>query len=376
MRRDRGPGSARSVIAGLFLLVVACADADVPTDRAAEDERPTAAPDAAEAPDTGEAPDGGDTPDTGAASEAADEPEPVLSLVATVAPIADLVAMVGGDRVEVHSLVPPGADSHTYEPRPGDVAVLSEADAYLGIGLGLNDAALRLAEEALGASAPVVRLGELALSDPHLVFDHGHDHDHDHGHDHGDGDDRLGPNPHVWTSLRNAGRLVDQIAEVLTGLDPDGAEQYGANAAAARTRIETLDRRAAEAIATIPARNRTLVAYHDAWSYLARDHDLVFAVAIQPASYADPSAAEVRAVIELIRELDVPAVFGSEVFPSSVLVAIAEETGARYVGDLADDVLPGEPGDPDHDYVGMMRRNLVTIVEALGGDASGLGPSS
>jgi ABC-type Zn uptake system ZnuABC Zn-binding protein ZnuA len=358
------------------------------------------------ADDPGGAGDGGDDPAADAASPADDEvaddevaddvaPEPVLRLVATVAPITDLVARVGGDRVEVVSLVPAGADSHTYEPRPRDVAVLAEADAYLGVGLDLNDGALDLAEQHLPEGAPVLRLGELGLDRSQLVLDHSHGDDghthgddghthgddgHTHGddgHTHGDdgdteGDDGLGPNPHVWTSVRNAIALVDTIAEQLTELDPEGAEHYAANADALAAELDELDADIATAAATVPDANRTLVTYHDAWTYFARDHGFEFVTAIQPGDYAEPSAAEVREVIDLIRELEVPAIFGSEVFPNRVVDAIAAETGATYVGDLADDTLPGEPGDDEHHYLELMRRNATSIIEALGGDTTAL----
>jgi ABC-type Zn uptake system ZnuABC Zn-binding protein ZnuA len=279
-------------------------------------------------------------------------------------------------------LVPSGADAHTYEPRPQDVVGLSGADAYLGVGLSLNDGALRLAEETLPEGAPVVLLGESALTSEALVLDHGHSHgdddhghshgDDDHGHSHGDDGEELGPNPHVWTSLRNAMGLVEGIRDALIDLDPDGEEHYAANADAYLAELSDLDRRVRDAALTIPAANRTLVTYHDAWTYFARDHDLTFATAIQPADYAEPSASEVRGLIDLIRDLDVPVVFGSEEFPTPVLQAIAEETAATYVADLSDDVLPGEPGAAEHTYLELMRRNAVTIIGNLGGDTSQL----
>jgi ABC-type Zn uptake system ZnuABC Zn-binding protein ZnuA len=305
---------------------------------------------------------------------------PALYVIATVAPIADLVARVGGDRVAVDSLVPPGADSHTYEPRPQDVAVLADADAYLGVGLDLNAGVIDLAEQHLADGAPVVRLGEVALQDGQLVLDHpddGHSHGEDghshgeHGHSHGEDGD-LGPNPHVWTSVRNATSMVGAIAEELTALDAEGEDLYAANAEDLIAELESLDQDIEAAAATVPEVHRTLVTYHDAWTYFARDHGFEFVTAVQPGDFSEPSAAEVREVIDLLRDLDVPAIFGSEVFPSRVLDAIAAETGAVYVADLADDALPGSPGDPEHTYVEMMRRNAVTIVDALGGDSSTL----
>ena len=313
--------------------------------------------------------------------------EPVRHVVATVAPVADLVAQVGGDRVAVDTFVPAGADAHTYEPRPSDVITLAGADAYLGVGLDLNGGVLRMAEEHLSSGSPLVLLGETALGDEDIVFDHTHDHGHshgdddhghshgddDHGHSHGDDGDGLGPNPHVWTSLANARRLIGGITAALTELDPDGASAYAANADGFLDELDDLDAAVREAVDTIPIDHRTLVTYHDAWTYFARDYDLDYATAVQPADFSDPSASEVRAVIDLVRELQVPAVFGSQEFPTPVLEAIAEETGARYVDDLSDDVLPGEPGAPEHTYLELMRRNARAIVDGLGGDPSGLG---
>jgi ABC-type Zn uptake system ZnuABC Zn-binding protein ZnuA len=312
--------------------------------------------------------------------------EAELQVVATVAPIADLVSWVGGDRVEVSSLVPSGADSHTYEPRPGDITTLADADAYLGIGLDLNPAALALAEEQLDPDR-VIALGERYLDTDALVLDHVHDEDGGHGHDDGghshddgghshddDGSDaaEAGPNPHVWTGLSQTAELLDGIAATLSELDPEGEGAYAENAATARGELEELDARIREAVETIPEQHRTLVVYHDAWSYFARDYGLEMVTAVQPDDFSDPSAAEVRDLIDLLRDEEVPALFGSEVFPSDVLDVIAEEAGAAYVADLADDVLPGEPGDEEHSYLGLMRRNATVIVEGLGGDASAL----
>ena len=358
-----------TAVAVLALLLAACGGVaggggeDDPGDGAADEAAPQ---------DVDEDLEDGD-PETspGSGSQVAE-----LAVVATVAPIADLVAVVGGDRVAVTSLVPAGADAHTYEPRPQDVVSLSEADAYVGVGLTLNEGALRLARENLPDGAPIVLLGEEMLADQDLVFDHSHGDD-DQGHSHGDddqghshGDDELGPNPHVWTSVRNAASMVDGIAAELSELDPDGGEHYAANATAYRGQLGDLDDRITAAAATIPDDNRVLVTYHDAWSYFARDYDLTFATAIQPADFSEPSAGELRALIDQIRELEVPTVFGSEVFPTPVLETIAEETDAAYVGDLSDDVLPGEPGEPEHSYLEMMRLNARSIVSGLGGDAS------
>lgn len=354
MHHGRLSGRWLAALLVALLTTAACGDAD---------------PDAA-------AQDGTEADDEVPASEPGAGPEPELRVVADVAPLADLVAMVGGDRVEVSTLVPPGADSHTYESRPSDVAALSAADAFVGVGLDLNPGAVSLARDHL-PDASIVLLGERHLDDDALVLDHaheeddGHSHDEEGGHTHGE-DDEPAPNPHVWTGPSMAAALVDGIAHALVELDPEGADGYRDRAGAARSQIEALHDRIEQATATIPEDDRTLIVYHDAWSYFARDYGLELVTAVQPSDFSEPSAADVRRIIDVIDEHEVPALFGSEVFPSDVLDTIAEETGATYVGDLADDTLPGEPGDPRHTYIGLMRRNAELIVDHLGGDATPL----
>jgi ABC-type Zn uptake system ZnuABC Zn-binding protein ZnuA len=311
-----------------------------------------------------------------------DEPAegPELVVVATLAPLADIVAQVLGDRGEVVSLIPSGVDSHTYEPRPGHVAPLTEADAFFGNGLDLNPAAVALAEANLPEGAPLVLLGDEALTADQLSDEHWHEHDggepHNHSHDddgephtHDDDGDRGGVNPHVWTSVPNVLAYVEVVASTLVELDPDGADGYAERADAYRDELEGLDEAIRAAVDTLEESRRKLVVYHDAWAYFGREYGVEV---VQPSDHAEPSASDVRAIIDQIRAEDVPAVFGAEEFPTSVTATIAEETGARYVGELADDSLPGAPGDAHHTYVAMMAENVARIVGALGGDTAPL----
>ncbi len=344
--------------------------------------------------------DGPTTDDSSAAADTADDPTghgadaevPVadLQVVSTVAPIADVVAQVLGDRGEVTPLIPAGADSHTYEPRPSDVVPLDDADLFIGNGLDLNVAAVELAEANLPEGAPLVLLGDEALSDEDLSDEHwhergegGHTHNEDDGHTHDDEgghthDDEGGhthddgANPHVWTSVPNVLAYVDVVESSLTDLDPDGADHYADRADAYREELFDLDDAIRDAVDTLEAERRRLVVYHDAWAYFGGEYGVEVIAAVQPSDYSEPSASDVRAIIDQIRDEDVPAVFGADEFPTSVIDTIAAETGATYVGDLADDTLPGESGDPDHTYVGMMVDNVAAIVDALGGDTSAL----
>jgi ABC-type Zn uptake system ZnuABC Zn-binding protein ZnuA len=326
---------------------------------------------AAQAPTPGPAP-----AEKGEPAEETEEPrDPALTVVATVAPIADVVRQVGGERVDVTSLVPAGTDAHTYEPRPSDVVTLERADAFVGVGYDLNPTAVSLAQANLPEGAPIVLLGEEALDADDLIPEDAHGHTHGDGsHSHGDAasDHTHERNPHVWTSLRLTKQMAEHLAGVLSDLDPDGEEAYRANVADLTGRLDAIDEAVTAATATIPDGNRVMVVYHDAWGYFAGDYGLAVIAAVQPSDFAEPSAAEVRAIIDQVRDASVPALFGSEVFPSRVVQAIADETGAEYVGTLADDALPGQPGDPEHSYQGLMVANARTIVEALGGDASAL----
>jgi ABC-type Zn uptake system ZnuABC Zn-binding protein ZnuA len=124
------------------------------------------------------------------------------------------------------------------------------------------------------------------------------------------------------------------------------------------------------ATATIPKNERNLLTYHDAYAYFARHFEYEVIGAIQPQSFEEPSPKDIAALIDQVKSKKVKAIFGSEVFPSPVLEQIGKETGVRYIDVLRDDDLPGEPGDAEHSWAGLMKFNYITIVEALGGDAS------
>lgn len=307
----------------------------------------------------------GEDPD-GSASGDGQGPAPGLVVLTSVDPITDLAQQVLGDRGEASSLVAAG-DSHTFEPSPRDAIRMSEADLFLANGLGLNEAAVALAEANLPQGAPIVILAELALGEGEVVVgEESHAHNGEaHAHE-GEA------NPHVWMNVAHAIDYVGHISQALADRDPAGASTYEENAAAYIRELEALDQAIAEAIATIPPENRTLVTYHDSWAYFGPRYGLDHVEAVQPDDFSEPSAAEVRTMVDEIRALGVPAVFGAREFPSDVLATIADATGATYVADLSDDEFPGEPGDPEHSYIGMLLANARAITDGLGGDTSAL----
>ena len=152
--------------------------------------------------------------------------------------------------------------------------------------------------------------------------------------------------------------------------DPANADYYAANYAAFSAVIDELDAAMRTSFATIPARE--LLTYHDAYAYFARTYGWTVIGAIQVADFEDPTPREVADLIDQVRASGVPAIFGSEVFPSPVLEQIGREAGVAYVDELRDDDLPGAPGEAEHSWLGLMRFDYVTMTEALGGDAAAL----
>ena len=158
----------------------------------------------------------------------------------------------------------------------------------------------------------------------------------------------------------------------MTDIDPGGAGDYQANYDAFVEIVTELDQAMVASFATIPEANKVLLTYHDAYAYFAENYGFTVIGAIQPADFGEPSPQEVAALIDQVRDTGVPAIFGSEVFPSSVLDQIANEAGGTFVDTLRDDDLPGAPGETDHSWFGLMRSNYITMTSALGGDPADL----
>jgi ABC-type Zn uptake system ZnuABC Zn-binding protein ZnuA len=167
-------------------------------------------------------------------------------------------------------------------------------------------------------------------------------------------------------------RYAELVRDQLAAMDPDNATYYGDNLERFRAKVEKVDQAIRTAVATVPESNRKLLTYHDSWAYFARQYGMEVIGAVQPSNFSQPSVREVAELIDQVKDLGLPAVFGSEVFSSDVLESIASEAGAQFIDDLADDDLPGKPGDPEHTYLGLIKQNMVAMIPALDGDASSL----
>ena len=289
-------------------------------------------------------------------SDTATEGRPVI--VTTVAPITSIVSSVVGDRATVTGIVPEGSDSHTFEPKPSAAEVLSKADVVYMNGLQLEEPTKKLAQANLADGAEVVELGTQAIPESEYLYDFSFP--------------RSGgkPNPHLWTDPPLAKRYAEIVKDDVSKRDPKNADYYDTNYQRFAAQVDELDAAMRTSFKPIP--NRRLLTYNNTYAHFAKTYDWKVVGAIQVSDFEDPTPKEVASLVGQVKREKVPAIFGSEVFPSPVLKQIGREADVRYVDVLRDDDLPGEPGEPEHSWMGLMRFDFITMTEALDGDATAL----
>ncbi len=268
-----------------------------------------------------------------------------LRVIATTTVFADLVAQVGGDRVDASSLVPKGGDVHTFDPTPADVRRISTAALLVRNGLGLDDWLTRLVSDA-GTAATLVTLGEDLEGVRYIAGESGQ------------------LNPHLWMDVAYAEKYVDRIEAALAAADPADAATFAANAGAYRTRLAALDNDIRTRLAAIPAANRVVVSFHDAFPYFAAAYGLTVVGTIVAAPGQDPSAGQIADLVAKINSSGAKAIFAEAQFNDALAKAIASETGATVVYDLYDGTLGDAPKDT---YAGMMSWDADQVASALGG---------
>ncbi len=284
-----------------------------------------------------------------------------LKVATTVAPLTSIVLNIGGDRIRIHALIPPGVDSHTYEPRPSDAKILSRADLLIMNGAELEGTTEKIARQNLKDSSKIYKLADNTLEGDHQKTGFLYDFSFPRA----DGK----PNPHLWMNPIYALKFADLTRGWLAENDAPNKNYYQQNYDQFAETLRQLDAAIATDQQSVPATNRRLLTYHDSWAYWARQYDWSVVGAIQPSDFKEPSAREVAELIAQIRQLKLPAIFGSEVFPSKTMETIASETGAAFEGRLRDDEPPGNVNDPGYTYVGMVVDDMKIMFERLGGSA-------
>jgi zinc/manganese transport system substrate-binding protein len=271
-----------------------------------------------------------------------------VRVVATFSILGDLVKQVGGDRVEVVTLVGPDGDVHVYSPTPADAKALGAARAIFVNGLGLEGWIARLIAVSGGRAPVIVASAGVKARDVADKRD----------------PSRMVPDPHAWQSIANAGIYVGNIRDALRAADPDGSGTYDDNAKAYLGKLDALESEVKAAIAKIPADRRKIITTHGSFGYFGDAYGMEFIAPEGLSTDADPSAKDVAKVIVQIKREHIPAVFIENIYDPRLIERIAEESGAKIGGTLYSDAL-SPPNGPAATYIAMMRHNARALVDAL-----------
>jgi zinc/manganese transport system substrate-binding protein len=273
-----------------------------------------------------------------------------LKVVASFSILGDLVKNVGGDRVEVATLVGPNGNAHVYAPSPADARKAADARLVFVNGLGFEGWLERLVK-ASGTKAPII-VASKGVRPRQRAGDHDREHDH------------MRTDPHAWQSVANAKIYVGNIRDALIAADPAGQPAYDANAAAYLAKLDALEREVRAAVAKIPADRRKVITSHDAFGYFEGAYGIDFIAPQGVSTEAEASAKDVAAIIAQIKKQKIAAVFLENVTDPRLMQQIARETGAKIGGTLYSDALTDGKGDAAS-YTDLIRHNVRQLAAAL-----------
>ena len=276
-----------------------------------------------------------------------------LKVVASFTILADLVAAVGGERIELATLVGADKDAHTYQPTASDSRLVAGAQVLVINGLGFEPWADRLAAAASFRGRRVVATADVPRA-RHLAGEHHHD---------GKGAD-AGADPHMWHDVALARRYVAAIARGLAEADPAGAGDYRRRAEAYDRRLADLDAWVRQQIATVPAAKRRVITGHDAFHYFARAYGVTFRAPQGLSTAQEASARDVARLIRQIRREGIRAIFIENMSNPKLIEQIAREAGGVVGPELFVDAL-STPGGPADTYEKMFRHNVAALVAGM-----------
>nr|WP_298411013.1 zinc ABC transporter substrate-binding protein [uncultured Halomonas sp.] len=277
-----------------------------------------------------------------------------LQVVTSFSILADMASQVGGEQVEITSLVAPDSDIHAFSPSPTQARTLGQADVLIFNGLQLEGWLTRLIEASDYDGVRVTASEGISA----LTGDtHEEDHNHEHEHEHGDAD------PHAWLDVSRAQQYVINIRDGLIEADPDNAERYRDNAKRYLDELEALDQDIRASMAAIPEVQRVVVTNHQAFGYFGEAYEVRFLSPAGLSTASAPSAAEMARLINVIRDNQVPALFLENNVNPGIIHQLAEETGLPIAGTLYSGALASS-GEAST-YVGMMRHNAALLHRGL-----------
>jgi zinc/manganese transport system substrate-binding protein len=267
--------------------------------------------------------------------------QPRLKVVASFSIIGDFVRNVGGERVDLTTLVGSDGDVHVYSPTPADASKVADAKLLVINGFGLEGWLPRLLQ-ASGSKATIV-----TATKGIAPLKAGSDTD-----------------PHAWQSVVNAEKYVANIADALAAADPPDADFFRENAASYVAKLDALDREVQQAVKQIPESHRKVISTHDAFGFFEARYGIEFIAPLGVSTESEASARDVAGIITQVKAAHIPAVFLERVSDPRLMRRISAETGAKIGGTLYSDSLTGEKGDAPT-YIDMVRHNIRTLTSAL-----------
>ena len=279
-----------------------------------------------------------------------------VRVLTTVFPLKEFAAAVAGERGEAAQLLPPGAGVHTWQPRPGDILRLASTDLFLAVGSGLEP---WLPDVLAAVPQGKLRVLEVSRGLPLLAAK-------EEAHEEAPDEGRHGPvDPHVWLDFGLDLIIVDRIAAALAEIDPAGAAEFAANAAALKGRLRDLDARFAEGLRTC-AGKRFVVAGHAAFGYLARRYGLVQTALYGLSPDSQPRPQEIMRVVDLCRKSGLRTVYSENSVSPALARTLASEIGGRVAVLYAGHNLTRAELEKGVGFFDMMEENLRSLKEGLG----------
>ncbi|RWN32595.1 zinc ABC transporter substrate-binding protein AztC [Mesorhizobium sp.] len=283
------------------------------------------------------------------ASAALAEP---LKVVANFTIIADFAKNVGGDRINLTTIVGPDGDAHVYEPSPADAVAMAGADVVLVNGLHFEGFLQRLVD----ASATKATIAVLTKDVTPINFKP----------EFADADAAEGADtdPHAFQSIANAKIYVKNIADAFCTADAEGCDSYKANAAAYTAKLDAVEGEVKAAIQSIPEEKRVVITSHDAFGYFEKAYGLTFLAPEGVSTESEPSAADVAKLVSQVKQDKAAAVFIENITNARLIEQIASETGIKVGGTLYSDAL-SQPDGPASTYIDLMHNNIAQIKGAI-----------